>query len=230
MIDSQNVSGQDMTAVALTRKKDTLWPDRFSDSDELALRTHRAISWVSRAEQESDDYDAAFIFYWIAFNAAYAQEIQGTQEIAESSRLREYFSQLIRLDTESRIFDAVWNMFSDSIRILLENRYVFQPFWQHHNGLLGYDDWESRFQASRSSVARALGRADTETVLSNLFDRLYVLRNQIIHRGATWNSSVNRDQVRDGARIMSFLVPVFIDVMLDNPTQQWGPPHYPIVN
>ena len=134
------------------------------------------------------------------------------------------------MDTKGRIFDAVWDMFSDSIRVLLENKFVFQPFWHHHNGVTGYDDWESRFQASRNSVARALGMSDTETVLSSLFDRLYVLRNQLIHGGATWNSSVNRDQVRDGARIMAFLVPVFIDVMLDNPEQRWGPPYYPIVS
>ena len=42
--------------------------------ERLGLRVHRALSWVERAERESDDPDAAFIFYWIAFNAAYAQD------------------------------------------------------------------------------------------------------------------------------------------------------------
>lgn len=28
-------------------------------------------------------------------------------------------------------------------------------------------------------------------ILSILFDRLYVLRNQLVHGGATWNSDVN---------------------------------------
>ena len=41
----------------------------------LALRTHRALSWLQRAEQEVEDGDARFIFLWIAFNAAYANEI-----------------------------------------------------------------------------------------------------------------------------------------------------------
>ena len=45
-----------------------------------------------------------------------------------------------------------------------------------------------------------------------LFDRLYVLRNQLVHGGATWNSSVNRGQVKAGAEILAFLVPVFVDV------------------
>ena len=95
MTEGRQVIGLGLTAQSLTEKKDTLWPDRFSDSNELALRTHRAISWIDRAEQETADYDAAFIFYWIAFNAAYAQDIQGFDELGERGRLRQYFNQLL---------------------------------------------------------------------------------------------------------------------------------------
>ena len=41
----------------------------------LSLRVHRALSWLSRAEQ-AEDPDGQFIFLWIAFNAAYATEIE----------------------------------------------------------------------------------------------------------------------------------------------------------
>ena len=50
-----------------------------------------------------------------------------------------------------------------------------------------------------------------------------------MHGGATWNSSVNRDQVRDGARILGFLVPIFVDLMMDNADVDWGLPYYPVV-
>ena len=63
-------------------------------------------------------------------------------------------------------------------------------------------------------------------ILEELFDRLYVLRNQLIHGGATWQGSVNRSQVQDGAAIMAFLVPHFINLMLDNPAAAWGIPPY----
>lgn len=36
-----------------------------------SIRVHRAISWLGRAEAETDDHDARFIFLWIALNAAY---------------------------------------------------------------------------------------------------------------------------------------------------------------
>lgn len=82
----------------------------------------------------------------------------------------------------------------------------------------------------QKTIARALARQDTRVVLSILFDRLYVLRNQLFHGGATWNSGVNRRQVQDGAQIMAFLVPHFIELMMDDPDAGWGPPYYPVVD
>ena len=82
---------------------------------------------------------------------------------------------------------------------------------------------------SKKKVKFALRDQDTKAILSTLFDRLYVLRNQPVHGGATWNSFVNRSQVQDGARIMIFVVPLFIDLMMDNSDKNWGAPHYPVV-
>ena len=221
---------EETAGFALRRKKDAIWPGGFPEDDSLGLRVHRAISWIERAEQESDDSDAAFVFYWIAFNSAYARDIRDAPDIGERTRFTTYFRALVDLDADLRIYDAVWNTFAGPIRVLLDNQYVFQPFWNHVNGLPGYDGWENSFEMNKRGARRALAASDTGTVLSILFDRLYVLRNQIIHGGATWNSSVNRDQVRDGARIVGYLVPLFIDVMMDNRGHDWGPPYYPIVS
>ncbi len=193
------------------------------------LRVHRALSWLHRAEIASDDDDAAFIFYWIAFNAAYADELDEAVVIGERTAFDDYFHKLAKLDKSNRIYDAIWQRFPQSIRLLLDNKYVFQPFWKHQNQLPGYDDWEGRFERSKRKIKIALESRDTKIILTTLFDRLYVLRNQLVHGGATWNSSVNRDQVRDGARILAFLVPLFIDLMMDNPDIPWGAPYYPVV-
>ena len=70
---------------------------------------------------------------------------------------------------------------------------------------------------------------NTSKVFAITFDRLYVLRNQMVHGSATWNSSVNRSQVRDGARILGDVVPIVIHLMMENPHQVWGEPSYPVV-
>ena len=63
-----------------------------------------------------------------------------------------------------------------------------------------------------------------------LFDRIYTLRNQLIHGGATWLSKVNRDQVRDGSRILIELVPAMIHLVMENPDDGWGDVCYPPMN
>lgn len=196
----------------------------------MGLRVHRSISWIGRSETNGDDHDARFLFLWIAFNAAYADE-GALQEFATGERatFEEFFAKVVALDANQRIYNAIWQRFSGPIRNLMQNRYVFNPFWQFHNGIDGNDDWEVRFKASARGFAQALQSTDTARVLSFVFDRLYVLRNQLIHGGATWNSAINRSQVSDSATILGFLLPVFIDIMMDNPDENWGQPFYPVV-
>ena len=196
----------------------------------LGLRVHRALSWAGRAEKEADDPDARFLFYWIAFNAAYAEDTGNGVPIGSRSLFNDYFGKILAHDPEHRIYRAIWGAFSNSIRILLDNQYVFEPFWKHNNQVPGYEDWEDRFKKSKKRTNSALMNKDTQTILSTLFDRMYVLRNQIMHGGATWNSSVNRSQVQDGANILAFAVPHFVDIMMDNPELTWGMPYYPVVD
>ena len=46
---------------------------------------------------------------------------------------------------------------------------------------------------------------------------------------SVWNSQFNRDQVHDGAAILAFLMPVFVDVMMDQSGEDWSRPFYPVV-
>ena len=195
----------------------------------LGLRVHRAISWLERAEQEDGDDDARFLFCWIAFNAAYAADCINSDKSGERSVFESFFSVILELDKANIIYDQIWHNFSSSIRVLLQNKYVFQPFWDFHHKVPNNEDWEQRFAARQRLVHKALSDQNTVVVLSVLFDRLYTLRNQLIHGGATWNSAVNRDQVADGAKILSSLVPLFIDLMMDYPRVEWGEPHFPVI-
>jgi hypothetical protein len=219
----------DATAPQFQILKDKQRRIRAGFPEKLGLRVHRAISWLGRAESEDEDLDAAFIFFWISFNAAYAAETPSFIQSSERSSFEAYFEKLIALDEDKRIYSAIWSRFSGPVRLLLDNKFVFQPFWNHQNGIDGFADWQARFDAGRERIGKALARNDTKVVLSTLFDRLYVLRNQLLHGGATWDSTVNRGQVGDGYRILAALVPVFIDLMMDSPDLDWGAPYYPVV-
>jgi len=101
--------------------------------------------------------------------------------------------------------------------VLLDNRYVFQPFWDFQSDDANADDWEQRIAASKTAAHRALSRGDTLTVLNAVMERLYTPRNQLVHAGATRNSSVNRDQPREGSAFLADLVPQTTTLMMDNP-------------
>ena len=230
---SQGTSQQGPLASEVLRERERAARETFENA--LSLRVHRAISWLARAERESDDPDASVIFYWISFNAAYAR-VQDEPNADESQKVlterglfRDFFELVLRHDKDNLIYNEIWNRFSGPIRLLLDNRFVFQPFWDSQRTEGRKDEWQASFDNSKAASRRALARQDTLTVLSIVFDRLYVLRNQLVHGGSTWNSSVNRSQVEDGARILSFLVPLLISVMLDNPREDWGEPAYPPV-
>ena len=196
--------------------------------DAMALRVHRAISWLGRSEVETDDVDVRFILLWISFNSAYTAHIE-SDGVSERGAFKAYFETLVDLDKGHRIYNAVWTRFSQEIRLVFDNRYVFSPFWSHFNGVEGFSDWEERLAKRKRSIATALSDRDTARILATLFDRLYVLRNQMVHGGATWNSSVNRNQIRDGAAVLGCLLPIFIDIMMDHPARDWGQPYYPVV-
>lgn len=206
--------------------------ERANYPEDMGLRVHRALSWLGRAETErsTGDHDGAFVFYWIAFNAAYAGEIGDGLEETPSAReeFRQYFASLLLADKKSAIYDAIWTRFSGPIRVLLDNPYVFAPFWNSHRVGDG-DAWKGAFARSVDVAHSAIEHKDTQRVLEIIFDRLYVLRNQVMHGGATWNSSVNRDQLRDGVAILGWLIPLFIELMMDAPELDWKRPYYPVV-
>ncbi len=199
-------------------------PNSEQRQNPFNLRIRRATSWLARAEQELNvdkpDYDAAFIFYWIAFNAVYADDSPETYDLREGEKFADYFSRIADLDASRGVFNAIWKEHNRSIRYLLDNQFVYKPFW------MGARDWQSRFENDANQIKCDIINKRTAAILGRVFERLYVLRNQLLHGGATWQSRVNRDQVEDGAAIMAFLVPHFINLMLDNPKEDWKQPPY----
>tara|TARA_B110000503_G_scaffold139953_1_gene229577 strand:- start:3815 stop:4477 length:663 start_codon:yes stop_codon:yes gene_type:complete len=203
---------------------------RENYTDEFSIRIHRSLSWINRAEKKDEDLDARFIFYWIAFNAAYSEIHSSNYFNSERRIYKDFFEKILKLDNKENIYNAIWKEFSGSIRNLLDNHFIFGPFWNFQNGHEGFDDWEVKFSESRSKALKALQTKNTLIILEILCDRLYTLRNQILHGGSTWNGKVNRSQVNDGQSIISFLIPNLLEIMMDNPNENWGKLSFPIVD
>ncbi len=200
---------------------------RDGQPEPLRVRIHRSISWLTRAEHESDDPDARYIFLWIAFNAAYASEFGFEQ--AERQRVKQFIDKLLGLDAENKLHHALFSQFSGPIRTLVENQHVFEPFWRALREHDGSGAWEVSFVSSKKVAMKALMGKETGTLLSIVLDRLYVLRNQLVHGGATWGGKTNRAQVKDGASILGALVPIMLEVMMQAGGDEFEAIAFPVV-
>lgn len=93
--------------------------------------------------------------------------------------------------------------------------------------LLGYGA-SSRSLETQLRTMALVPVADIAAVLVKVFDRLNVLRNQLMHGCATQDGLLNRRQVDAGAMVLGPLMCEFLDVMADNPDKDWGPVAYPV--
>ncbi|MEY3660816.1 MAG: hypothetical protein ACO280_10930 [Pseudohongiellaceae bacterium] len=209
--------------------KDRHRRERESYHASLNLRVHRALSWLGRAEQCGDDLDARFIFLWIAFNATYASRLSADGSASENREFNRFLARLLQFDTERLVENMLWQKYSGPIRLLLENPFVFPAFWKAQSGELSDEEWKQQFRRARRKAQQALAQQATLTLLGILLPRIYMLRNQLVHGGATWQSSANRTQVSDCTALMSELVPLVIRLMMDNPRAEWPPAAFPVV-
>lgn len=201
---------------------------RDSWTSGVNLRIHRALSWLNKAEIEraNNDSDGEFVFLWVAFNAAYASNYSAFSKDTERDVYGQFFERLVKSDTNQRLYNLVWSHYSGAIRSLISNQYIFQPFWDQVNQVSQDDNWEERFHSAKKRANVALSEQDTVTALSIIMDRLYTLRNQILHGGATYASNLNRDQIHDGCLLLGAIVPVVIELMMATGTEVWGSASY----
>lgn len=106
---------------------------------------------------------------------------------------------------------------------------MFHSFWEFQRGKISEGAWQAKFASGKRTAQVALASNNSAAVLGVVFNRIYVLRNQLMHGGATWNSKVNRDQLRDCVKLLGKLVPLVIEIMLDNPHTLWGDASFPVV-
>jgi len=136
---------------------------------------------------------------------------------------------LVRLDRRDRqVQRALRARFPREVRCIFASRYLSEYFWENQrSGKTA--DWQALVTRDLAKAQRDLASGATAEVLRPLFSRLKLLRNQLVHGSATWNGKVNRDQVHDGAKVLAWLVPTIVDLMMRHPNDDWGRPSFPVV-
>ena len=127
-------------------------------SDRNKIRLRRALSWLEKGQalNKQEDFDGAFIFFWIAFNSMYSIKPPLNNPPTDTSQYMDFFRNLLKYDSEGTIYNALWTVFPGAIRTLVQNKYVFGLFWELQT--TGSDtDWEIQLQRSGVKALAALG-------------------------------------------------------------------------
>lgn len=201
-------------------------------SEELATRLHRAISWLASAQNLQEDRDMAFVSLWIGLSACYYTHNEEPQDsksefFSEKKRFKTFAKKLHEHDAQQKLYELIWEQFSGPVKALIKNPYVYAPFWESQRNQDRL--WEDKFNFSSVEALNFLSRKNVPDLLGIVLDRLYVLRNQVLQGGATYNSRVNREQLHDATDLLSHLVPLIIKIMMDTPKEDWDPIAYPVI-
>ena len=217
-----------------------------------ADRIRRAYSWLERSERARREREKAgpkadtglaceqFMFLWVAFNAAYGRQLidedAEKERGSESDRFIRFLREIVERDEAGIIENVLWKKFSGPVRNLVENMYVFEPFWEWVRGSARGEKWEERFNTRKRQALHCLhhmtrNRGTVVILLDIVFRQLYALRNQAFHGGMTFATGWGRD----GSNIMAALVPAILDIMRadieKNPDSGvWGKVAYPRIN
>jgi len=121
--------------------------------------------------------------YLIFYSRSHTKQLAHLYQCYEQQGFNDVINRLFDLDQQSRLHNLVWAEFTQSIRVLLDNQYVFQPYWDYANGKLTEKQWIGKFDNARKIASKALGKGNSPAVLSISLSRLYTLRNQLMHGG-----------------------------------------------
>ena len=200
--------------------------------DDNAHRLRRAINWLELAEEDSLG-EIRFMLYWISFNALYGQGDKthngGEREL---STINDFISKIIKSD-KNRVLEYL-NERENNVNKILRLRQVYKKFWDAMYDPTKWKCWESDFIKDKESAEDAYKNKDASTIVKLLFNRLYVVRNQLMHGSASINIqpsqiSRNKTQVQNGMILLSEFVPIFIYIILHAGGINLGPIPYPRV-
>lgn len=201
-------------------------------------RVARMNTWIDHAEDSSrrNEDHIRFLFYWIAYEAAYQIEDSKVKD----RQARESLHRKLAFRDTGKLQNILRDQQEDVVRIF-ELRQAHRFFWSK-DSRWNARAWESEFQKRvESMTGRLLGAVHSgaketlakkgaiQKTLDDLFDNLSVVRNQIVHGASAGSDSRGRTQVILGAGLLSAFVPCFRKIIEANLNEDWGDPPFPRV-
>lgn len=189
------------------------------------IRFHRACSWLQRVEdaEEHEALDLLLLSLWTSFNALYGQWDGERQEpVSDVDCWQHFLDRMLVLDRDGLIQDKL-EEHKKLVMVLFDDEYLSRFFWQEPT-----DQRAKRVRRTRHEAQAWYVEKNWTMVLQRLFERIYLLRCQLVHGAATYDSSFNRTAIRRCTQMMDHLLRTFLGVWVRwGAAEDWGIMCYP---
>ncbi|MFA9478234.1 hypothetical protein ACERK3_07985 [Phycisphaerales bacterium AB-hyl4] len=189
------------------------------------IRFHRACSWLQRVEQMEGDADLDLVLtgQWIAFNALYGQWNPAAGEpLPDRECWRRFLDRELAMDANGRLADILTEH-KRLVLAILDDAYLENYFWKEPSPRKATQTTKGRRQAATWYLEQRWA-----LVLEQVVERIYLLRCQLLHGAATYNSKLNRTSMRRCTTMLGHLLPALMEVWIDHGAEEdWGPMCYP---
>ena len=189
------------------------------------VRFHRACSWIQQSELVSpdSDLDLKLLGQWIAFNSLYGQWDDNQQEpVGDTVCWRRFLDRMLTLDESQFLIDVLM----DNKRLVMkifDDEFLSRFFWQEPTDKRAKQSKKTKFDARTWYV-----QGDWTMIMDRLIERIYLLRCQLVHGAATYNSSLNRTATKHCSMMMDHLLRAFLLVWINHGADEdWGSMCYP---
>ncbi len=190
-------------------KKDTMTLD-------FKLRIYRALTWTKASiyEEKSDE---KLIKLWISFNALYGSGF------ADKKGVDMLLKSINKVD-KNHLLDNVIKDNSTIIEEFIKIPEVYKEYWEDEK--LKKKEREEKVKNQILEMRNKFDNFKTTGLHANefrldLFGLIYLLRNQVFHGSASYDSGENRYIIKNCVEILEAFNPVIIKVMIDNPNNNW---------
>ena len=213
--------------VWIDTQSDGVMRGRDSDNTNKKERVSRALSWYEVSKESDSDSDERLMFSIIAFNALYAQpRMPQNHADSQDSQAQDYENRKAFL---GKIFNLqrhyLFDWSSGEIVRLIEIRsfqYLSNIYWrksifpQQKHSLL-----EKEKEQAREKTSKQIKKKDSKP-LEDAVERVYLLRNQLLHGLSAYKDSYNRKQVGLCSEFMFALVGRMIKTVINDDSEDWG--------
>ena len=196
-----------------------------SKEENNTQRLRRVKAWINLAgvtpsapgETMGDDHvidDAVrFVFYWVAFEAAYGIAKKCNLGRSKDGVMKEFINRAVKIDEPA--FKNLLDQHEADVNKILNLRAIYPDFWKRDANGKPPKGWKQRLTQEYEEF---LKNDDTANKLLIVFERLKVARNQIFHGASSRRKSFGTAQVEHGLKILSAIIPKFGEVMEKNMT------------